>query len=81
MAVSEPLYDHIHSSFDQKDKLVWDKLRKENAQIAQNKIPLVPSNSLEAKGMRLAMTMAILSRELCKYIFQPNYLLPDDSEI
>ncbi|KAL2695994.1 hypothetical protein AAEP93_003294 [Penicillium crustosum] len=64
-----------------KDKSIWDKLRKENTKIAQNNIPLVPSNSLEAKGMRLAMTMAILSRELCKYIFRPNYLLPDDSEI
>jgi hypothetical protein len=58
--------------------MIWDKLRKENSIPS---IPLVPSNSLEAKGMRLAMTMAILSRELCKYIFQPNYLLPDDSEI
>ncbi|CAI7566855.1 unnamed protein product [Penicillium glandicola] len=76
-----PLYNHIHSSFDQKDKSIWDKLRKANAQIAQNNIPLVPSNSLEAKGIRLAMTMAVLSRELCKHIFQPNYLLPDDSEI
>ncbi|CRL30936.1 unnamed protein product [Penicillium camemberti] len=76
-----PLSDYIHSSFDQKDKSIWDKLRKENTKIAQNNIPLVPLNSLEAKGMRLAMTMAILSRELCKYIFRPNYLLPDDSEI
>ncbi|KAJ5046191.1 hypothetical protein NUH16_003016 [Penicillium rubens] len=76
-----PLYNHIHSSFDQKDKSIWDKLRKENTKIAENNIPLVPSNSLEAKGMRLAMTMAFLSRELCKYIFQPNYLFPDDSEI
>lgn len=31
--------------------------------------------------MRLAMTLAILSREICKHIFRPNYILPEDSEI
>lgn len=27
------------------------------------------------------MTLAILSREICTNIFQPNYILPEDSEI
>lgn len=46
-----------------------------------NMSPVTPSNSPEAKGMRLAMTLDILSREICKNIFQPNYILPEDSEI
>lgn len=31
--------------------------------------------------MRLAMTLAILSREICKHIFRQSYILPEDSEI
>ncbi|CAG7962869.1 unnamed protein product [Penicillium salamii] len=64
-----------------KDISIWEKLQKENVRFAQQYIPLVPSNSPEAKGMRLAMTLAILSRKICKYIFQHNYILPEDSEI
>lgn len=30
--------------------------------------------------MRLAITLAILSREICQHIFQPNYILPEDSK-
>ncbi|CAG8918857.1 unnamed protein product [Penicillium salamii] len=64
-----------------KDMSIWEKLRKENARFSQQYVPVTPSNSPEAKGMRLAMTLAILSREICKNIFQPNYILPEDSEI
>ncbi|KAJ5659849.1 hypothetical protein N7507_006300 [Penicillium longicatenatum] len=64
-----------------KDKSIWEKLRKEIARFAVQYFPLVPSNSSEAKGMRLAMILAILSREICKNIFQPNYILPEDSAI
>lgn len=81
MCVPSLLHDISAHSFDVKDKSIWDKLRKENANFAQQYVPLVPSNSPEAKGMRLVMTLAILSREICKHIFQPNYILPKDSEI
>jgi hypothetical protein len=64
-----------------KDQSIWEKLRTENARFAQQYVPLLPSNSPKAKGMRLAMTLAILSREICKNIFQPNYILPEDSKI
>ncbi|KAJ5630967.1 uncharacterized protein N7484_011067 [Penicillium longicatenatum] len=64
-----------------KDKSIWEKLRKEIARFAVQYFPLVPSNSSEAKGMRLAMILAILSREICKNIFQPDYILPEDSAI
>ncbi|CAG7932658.1 unnamed protein product [Penicillium olsonii] len=64
-----------------KDTSTWEKLRKENVRFSQQYVPMTPSNSPEAKGMRLAMILAILSREICKHIFQPNYILPEDSEI
>lgn len=76
-----PLHDKSTNSFNLKNKSIWDKLRKESAKFAQQPVPLVPSNSPEAKGIRLAMTLAFLSREICKHIFQPNYILPEDSEI
>lgn len=76
-----PLHDISAHSFGVKDKSIWDKLRKENTKFVQQYVPLVPSNSPEAKGVRLAMTLAIISREICKNIFLPNYVLPEDSEI
>ena len=76
-----PLYDRSTNSFNLKDKSIWDKLPIENAKFAQQYVPLVSSNSLGAKGTRLAMTLAILSREIYKHIFQLSYILPEDWEI
>ncbi|CAI7627746.1 unnamed protein product [Penicillium discolor] len=76
--------DSMQEDLDEKvfkDKSIWDKLRIENAKFTQQHVPLVSSNSLGAKGMRLAMTLAVLSREICKHIFRPSYILPEDSEI
>ncbi|KAJ5885203.1 hypothetical protein N7495_009713 [Penicillium taxi] len=78
--ISTALRDNIDEKV-LKDKPIWDKLQKENSQFVQQYIPLVPSNSPQAKGIRVAMTLAILSREICKQIFRPNYILPEDSEI
>jgi hypothetical protein len=77
-AFLNPLHNISTHSF--KDKSICDKLRIANAKVAQL-VPLLSSNSIGAKGMRLAMTLAILSREICQHIFQPNYILPEDSEL
>lgn len=81
MCISSPFHDLSAHLSVLKDMSIWEKLRKENARFSQQYVPVTPSNSPEAKGMRLAMTLAILSREICKNIFQPNYILPEDSEI
>jgi hypothetical protein len=39
------------------------------------------SNSSAAKAMRLAVILAILSKEIDKHIFQPNYLVPEDAQL
>jgi hypothetical protein len=39
------------------------------------------SNSYAAKGMRLAVILSILSKEIDKQIFQPNYLVPEDAQL
>ncbi|KAJ5951300.1 uncharacterized protein N7479_009713 [Penicillium vulpinum] len=40
-----------------------------------------PSNSSAAKGIRLAVILTILSKEIDKHIFQPNYLVPEDAQL
>lgn len=47
----------------------------------RHQVPLPPSNSEEAKQMRLAVILAILAREIDKHIFQPTYILSEDSWI
>ncbi|KAL4787744.1 hypothetical protein BJX76DRAFT_354004 [Aspergillus varians] len=59
-----------------KDKPRWEKLRKNN-----HNIPLLASNTPAAKGLRLALLLGILSREIDKYIFQPNYLTSEPTEM
>ncbi|KAJ5591490.1 uncharacterized protein N7459_001859 [Penicillium hispanicum] len=63
------------------DKSIWDKFRKDHLNLLQQNFPFKASNTSAAKDMRLAITLAILSREINKHIFQPNYILPDDSDI
>ncbi|KAJ5422807.1 hypothetical protein N7445_010915 [Penicillium cf. griseofulvum] len=78
--ISITLREDLHENV-LKDKSTYDKLRVASAKYSQQHVPLVSSNSLGAKGMRLAVTLAILSREICQHIFQSNYILPEDSEI
>ncbi|RDH26429.1 hypothetical protein BDQ94DRAFT_176391 [Aspergillus welwitschiae] len=44
-------------------------------------IPLPCSNTPPAKQIRLAIILAILAREIDKYIFQPCYIIPEDARI
>ena len=44
-------------------------------------VPMPLSNSPAAKGMRLAVILAILSKEIDQHIFQPNYLVPEDAQL
>ncbi|KKA21590.1 hypothetical protein T310_4377 [Rasamsonia emersonii CBS 393.64] len=46
-----------------------------------HQVPLPQSNSDAAKQMRIAVISAILAREIDKHIFQPSYILPEDSGI
>lgn len=53
MCISSPFHDLSAHLFVLKDISIWEKLRKENARISQQYVPVAPSNSPEAKGMRL----------------------------
>ncbi|KXG46282.1 uncharacterized protein PGRI_051380 [Penicillium griseofulvum] len=44
-------------------------------------VPMPLSNSVAAKGMRLAVILSILSKEIDEHIFQPNYLVPEDAQL
>ncbi|KAJ5372452.1 hypothetical protein N7517_004458 [Penicillium concentricum] len=44
-------------------------------------VPMPLSNSPAAKGMRLAVILAILSKEIDQHIFQPNYLVPEHAQL
>ena len=57
----------------------WKKL-KEN-EILQHRIPLPSTNTSAAKHMRIATILAILARSIDNHIFQPTYLLEEDSGI
>ncbi|KAJ5732967.1 hypothetical protein N7533_013414 [Penicillium manginii] len=56
----------------------WENLRQKALTVGDNPVPLPLSNSTAAKGMRLAIILSVLSREIDKNIFQPNYLIPDE---
>ncbi|KAJ6018276.1 hypothetical protein N7451_001655 [Penicillium sp. IBT 35674x] len=63
------------------DKTSWEAFRKESALMTPLPVPLPASNSKAAQGMRLVIILAILSREIDKHIFQPNYLDSDDHQL
>ncbi|KAJ5169019.1 uncharacterized protein N7482_004613 [Penicillium canariense] len=63
------------------DKEKWNKFRRESENAVRHHAPLLASNSVPAKGMRLAVILGILAREINKHIFQPNYLLSEDCQI
>ncbi|KAJ5935844.1 hypothetical protein N7466_005391 [Penicillium verhagenii] len=64
-----------------KDNSTWEKFRKDSVSIMPHNVPLPASTSIAAKGMRLAVTLGHLSREINKHIFQPNYLDLDDNKL
>ncbi|KAJ5109506.1 hypothetical protein N7456_006181 [Penicillium angulare] len=63
-----------------KDLSKWRIIGEESHRLAYH-FPLPASNSSAAKAMRLVVILAVLSREIDKYIFQPAYLTPDDSNL
>lgn len=56
-----------------------ESLRK--GEVSIRHVPMPLSNSPAAKAMRLAVILSILSKEIDKYIFQPNYLVPEDAQL
>jgi len=56
------------------------KLREQN-NIMPHRVPLPLSNSDAAKRMRCAVILGTIAREIDVHIFQPTYLLGDDSGI
>lgn len=63
------------------DKSSWEAFRRESALMTPHAVPLPASNSKAAQGMRLVIILAVLSREIDKHIFQPNYLDSDDNQL
>ncbi|KAL4907246.1 fungal-specific transcription factor domain-containing protein [Aspergillus multicolor] len=74
------IHSQLEMDLDNKvlrDRSAWEGLR--NCSLAlQHRVPLPSSNSLAAKQMRLAVILAILAREIDKYIFQPTYIAGKD---
>ncbi|PYH28318.1 uncharacterized protein BO87DRAFT_452347 [Aspergillus neoniger CBS 115656] len=56
----------------------WTNLKHCNL-VHNYHIPLPCSNTPPAKQIRLAIILAILAREINKYIFQPCYIIPEDT--
>ncbi|OJD23873.1 hypothetical protein ACJ73_04775 [Blastomyces percursus] len=59
----------------------WRDFRKRSDQALRHRVPLPRSNSKAAKQMRLVVILAILAREIDTNVFQPIYILPEDSRI
>ncbi|KAL4891334.1 hypothetical protein BDV59DRAFT_194309 [Aspergillus ambiguus] len=59
----------------------WKKFQEKSIEALRHRVPLPASNSKEAKQMRLAVILGVLSREIDKLIFQPTYILPEESPI
>ncbi|KAK3389973.1 hypothetical protein B0H63DRAFT_106104 [Podospora didyma] len=64
------------------DQSCWTNLRNSQylKHATQLQVPLPPSNSPAAKGMRISAVLAVLSRALHRHVFRPVYLLDDDDE-
>ncbi|KAF4182975.1 hypothetical protein CNMCM7927_009352 [Aspergillus lentulus] len=63
------------------NRLRWDVFWRQSNLAVQHRVPLPLSNSTAAKQMRLAVILAILAREIDKYIFQPTYAIAEDTQI
>ncbi|KAL4974908.1 hypothetical protein BDW66DRAFT_152507 [Aspergillus desertorum] len=78
--MSAILAQDIHTAV-LKDKLRWERFRKASETALPHHIPLLASNTPAAKGMRLAIILGILSREIDRCIFQPNYLFSEEAQL
>ncbi|KAF2456997.1 hypothetical protein BDY21DRAFT_346711 [Lineolata rhizophorae] len=58
------------------DRDAWLKLKE--PRILNHRVPLPVSNSPAAKQMRTAVMLAIFSRVVDKWLFQPNYLFSEE---
>jgi hypothetical protein len=59
--------------------MAWEALRK--PELFQHRVPLPPTNSPEAKKMRIAVVSKILARSIDEYVFHPTYLFGDGKEV
>lgn len=69
----------IDKSIEWQNPTAWDKLRQ-TEMARESQIPLPCSNTSAAKQMRLAFILAVLAREIDKYIFQPTFIAPADED-
>ncbi|PYH80266.1 hypothetical protein BO82DRAFT_338497 [Aspergillus uvarum CBS 121591] len=59
---------------------LWENLRR--CELVQfHQIPIPCSNTQPAKHIRLVSILALLAREIDKYIFQPCYIIPEETRI
>ncbi|KAJ5631890.1 uncharacterized protein N7484_011990 [Penicillium longicatenatum] len=63
------------------DRSSREAFRKGSALMMPHAVPLPSSDSKAAQGMQLVVILAILSREIDKHVFQPNYLDSDDNQL
>lgn len=70
----------INTPIQWQNTAAWEKLRHIDL-ARESQIPLPCSNTSAAKQMRLAFILAVLAREINKYIFQPTYIAPTDGNI
>ncbi|KAL4896016.1 hypothetical protein BDV59DRAFT_210712 [Aspergillus ambiguus] len=80
---SEEIYRQMKVDLDSevlRDNSAWEEIRNSEL-VIQHRIPIPRSNSPAAKCTRLALALAVLSREIDKYIFQPTYVLREDCQI
>ncbi|CAI7621460.1 unnamed protein product [Penicillium palitans] len=66
---------------DQKEKPIWEKLRKTDNILLPPSFPLIPSNSSAAKAVRFALILAVLFREIDRRIFKPSYFLSESNSL
>ncbi|KAJ5642766.1 hypothetical protein N7490_006766 [Penicillium lividum] len=69
----QSIIDGFSSLWDYAMNEIWSILQQNLSDKNLGSIPLCASNSDTAKGIRLAVTLGILSREIDKQIFQPSY--------
>ncbi|KAJ6000750.1 hypothetical protein N7481_001159 [Penicillium waksmanii] len=71
----------VGEDFVEKDKAVWEKLRKVDNVILPSNFPLIPSNSPAVKAIRAALILAVLFREINQRIFRPSYFLSESNNL
>ena len=57
----------------------WEGLRDHSP--INRTLPLAPSNSTSAKGMRIAAGLSVYAKALAKHIMKPTYIFRDDESL